>query len=62
MEPWLDRAASRRGFDAASGTDALAREIEIRLAERLQYVKLSPARIVDAASGAGASRTYLRAQ
>lgn len=53
----LDRAAVRRAFDrAAAGYDAAAvlqREVRNRLLERLEFVKLNPARILDAGAGTG---------
>ena len=55
--PALDRAAIRRGharfaarYDAAA---VLQREIARRMAERLQYVKLAPARVLDLGCGTG---------
>jgi malonyl-CoA O-methyltransferase len=52
-----DRAAVRRSFDRAAETyDAAAelqREIGNRLLERLDYIKLSPARVLDLGSGTG---------
>ena len=55
--PALERRALRRGFDrAAAGYDAsavLEREVAGRMSERLQYVKLAPARILDLGCGTG---------
>jgi len=55
--PALDRAAARRGFArAAASYDAAAvlqREVARRMAERLQYVKLAPARVLDLGCGTG---------
>lgn len=62
MDVWLDRAAARRGFEAAYGSDVLAREVEGRLAERLQYIKLDAKHILDVGCGAGASRIPLHAR
>lgn len=62
MEPWLDRAAARRGFEAADGANVLAREVESRLAERLQYIKLDPKYVIDAGCGNGAGRIPLRSR
>lgn len=53
----IDRGAARRAYsDAAAeyaGAAVLAREVEARMLERLQYVKLAPARILDAGCGDG---------
>jgi len=53
----VDPAAVRRGFERAAATydagAALQREIGGRMAERLDYVKLSPATILDAGCGTG---------
>lgn len=55
--PALDRAAIRRScarfaarYDAAA---VLQREVARRMAERLQYVKLAPARVLDLGCGTG---------
>jgi malonyl-CoA O-methyltransferase len=55
VSAWVDRAAARRWFERAAapgGADHLAREVEGRMAARLDYVRLAPARIVDIGSGA----------
>lgn len=55
MDGWLDRRAARRWFEravSAPGADALAREVERRMAERLAYVRHEPACILNAGSGA----------
>jgi malonyl-CoA O-methyltransferase len=53
----VDPRAVRRGFARASSTydesAALQREIGARMAERLDYVKLAPAAILDAGCGTG---------
>ncbi len=53
----------RRQFDARASRfaqhDALAREIERRLIERLDLIHLAPTRIVDVGCGAGTSRQAL---
>jgi len=61
-DAWLDRAAARRWFEraAAGAEDPVAREVERRMASRLDLVTHAPARIVDAGSGAGASGALLR--
>ena len=51
----FDRRAARIGAH-----DALLREIERRLLERLDVIKITPGRIVDVGCGAGHSRTLLR--
>jgi malonyl-CoA O-methyltransferase len=55
MDGWLDRRAARRWFGRAApapGADALAREVERRMAERLAYVRHDPERILNAGCGA----------
>ena len=53
----VDPGAVRRGFERAAATydagAALQREVGARLAERLDYVKLSPSTILDAGCGTG---------
>ncbi len=60
---WLDERAARRRFAraaaSAASVDALAREVEQRMAERLDLVRIAPERILDAGSGVGASRSLL---
>ena len=60
----IDPRAARRAFARAAGLDphkdVLAREVERRMAERLELVKLAPACILDAGAGAGASVGPLR--
>jgi len=55
--PLIDRGAARRVYSRAAATYAgaavLAREVEVRMLERLQYIKLSPQRILDAGCGVG---------
>lgn len=55
--PSIDRRAVRRASSRAAATYAaaavLAREVEARMLERLQYVKLAPARMLDAGCGVG---------
>jgi malonyl-CoA O-methyltransferase len=62
----LDRTASRRAFGRAAGTvghaSFLDREIERRMAERLEYIRLDPMRVLDAGAGRGASLPLLRAR
>ena len=59
-DDWLDRAAARRAFERATADDALAREVGRRLIERLQYIKLEPQRVLDAACGDTTARAKLR--
>jgi len=63
-DAWLDRAAARRWFERASADaeDPVAREVERRMASRLDLVKHTPARIVDVGCGSGASGALLRAR
>jgi malonyl-CoA O-methyltransferase len=60
----FDVATVRAQFDRRAarlaGHDALLREVERRLAERLDPVRLAPARIVDLGCGAGHSQAMLR--
>lgn len=55
--PALDRDAVRRASARAAASYAeaavLAREVESRMLERLQYIKLAPGRILDAGCGDG---------
>jgi malonyl-CoA O-methyltransferase len=63
-DAWLDRAAARRWFEraAAGADDPLAREVERRMASRLELVRNEPARILDVGGGAGAGVEALRAR
>jgi malonyl-CoA O-methyltransferase len=53
--PEVDRRVARRRFERAARTyekaSGLEREVEARMLERLDYVKIAPRRILDAASG-----------
>jgi malonyl-CoA O-methyltransferase len=58
--PFVDSRQVRRNFAraAASGYDAVAvlqREINTRMLERLDYVKIDPGRVLDVGCGTGAS-------
>lgn len=61
---WLDVPAARRRFERAAastaGVDALAREIERRMAERLELIRIAPDSILDAGCGLGAGSAMLR--
>lgn len=61
--PFVDLRQVRRNFArAASGYDAVAvlqREVASRMLERLDYVKIEPARVFDLGCGTGASLTAL---
>jgi malonyl-CoA O-methyltransferase len=62
---WVDRDALMRTFDRAArqrGESFIAREIERRMAERLDYIKHAPARILDAGCGGGEGAAMLRAR
>jgi malonyl-CoA O-methyltransferase len=60
-DAWLDRAAARRWFERAAGAeDPVAREVERRMASRLDLVRHVPARIVEVGGGAGAGLPLLR--
>jgi len=56
MPGWLDRRAARRWFERAASApadaDPLAREVERRMAERLDYVRHAPARALQVGCGA----------
>jgi malonyl-CoA O-methyltransferase len=62
----LDFAQVRRAFDRAAATYARAAlvpgEVERRMAEKLDYLKLDPVRVLDAGSGTGSARPLLRAR
>ncbi|WP_295885890.1 malonyl-ACP O-methyltransferase BioC [uncultured Thiohalocapsa sp.] len=59
----IDKAAARRAFDtAADGYDAVAvlqREIGGRMLERLDYIRLTPKRVLDLGCGTGATLDHL---
>jgi malonyl-CoA O-methyltransferase len=59
----LDAALIRRRFsahaDAVRQGDFLAREVASRMAERLDYIRLQPARILDLGCGHGADLAAL---
>lgn len=60
----IDKRLARRSFSrAAASYDAAAvlqREVARRMLERLQYMKFTPQRILDAGSGTGYGRSLLR--
>lgn len=59
-----ERAAVRRSFDRAARTydaaAALQREIADRLLERLDYIRITPTRVLDLGSGTGYATPRLR--
>lgn len=61
--PGVDARAARRAFaraaESVAGGDFLAREAESRMAERLDYLKFSPTRVLDLGCGRGASLDLL---
>jgi malonyl-CoA O-methyltransferase len=64
VEPFfLDRAAFVRNAAKSAATfathDALHREVSVRMAERLDYIKVTPRRIVDLGCGVGGSLAML---
>jgi malonyl-CoA O-methyltransferase len=64
--PGLDRRQVRRAFGRAAasydGADILQNEVRERLLERLQYLRLEPARILDLGAGTGRATEALRAR
>jgi malonyl-CoA O-methyltransferase len=62
----LDAVQVRRAFDRAAATYAGAaivqREVERRMAEKLDYLRIDPSRLLDAGCGAGTARRSLRAR
>jgi malonyl-CoA O-methyltransferase len=60
----LDTRQARRAFDraarAADDPAVLQREVERRMFERLDYIRLDPARVVDAGCGTGRGLALLR--
>lgn len=64
--PAIDRRAARRASSRAAGTyggaAVLAREVEARMLERLQYIVLAPGRILDAGCGDGHGARLLAAR
>jgi len=62
--PQIDPDATRRAFERAAATYGeaamLAREVEQRMAERLQYIRHDPRRILDAGCGPGEGLRLLR--
>lgn len=59
----LDHALIRRRFsrlaDSVRANDFVAREISSRMAERLDYIRLSPKRVLDLGCGHGADQAML---
>ncbi|MBX3684041.1 MAG: methyltransferase domain-containing protein, partial [Thauera sp.] len=59
----LDRGLLRRRFERAAphcdGADALAREVARRMDERLDYIRLSPQRVLDLGCGTGYFSAWL---
>jgi malonyl-CoA O-methyltransferase len=65
MSRWLDQRAARRWFGraaAGAGDDPVAREVERRMAARLDYVKLEPRRILEVGCGPGTGSSALRSR
>jgi len=64
--PRVDAGAARRRFDRAAKTYAggarLEQEVADRMLERLDYMRLAPRRILDAASGPGREAAKLHAR
>lgn len=58
----LVRHRAARAATRYAGADFLAREIARRMAERLDYIRLTPSRILDLGCGPGADRPLLHAR
>src|SRR3989304_33567 len=62
--PCIDVRAARRRFERAASTSGevavLAREVERRMAERLDYIRLDPQWVLDAGCGPGEGLGLLR--
>jgi malonyl-CoA O-methyltransferase len=60
----LDVQQARRAFDraarAGADTAVLEREVEQRMSERLDYIRIAPARVLDAGCGTGRGLRLLR--
>ena len=54
LDPRLVRRRAGRAATGYSGVDTLAREISRRMAERLEYIRIEPKRILDLGCGPGA--------
>ena len=63
---YADRAALKRNFSRAAATfsqgEALHREIATRMLERLEYIKIDPARVLDLGSATGGALPGLQAR
>ncbi len=63
-ESHIDPRAARRRFERAAATygevAVLAREVERRMAERLEYIRVEPRRVLDAGCGPGEGLGLLR--
>ena len=61
--PFIDVHQIRRNFARAAArydaADVLAREVDSRMLERLDYIKIEPPRVLDLGCGTGASLTAL---
>ena len=62
----FDFAQVRRAFDRAAATyersSVIAREVERRMAQKLEYLRIDPACVLDAGSGPGTAHELLRAR
>lgn len=54
LDPRLVRRRAERAAGSYAGVDALAREVSRRMAERLDYIRIQPRRILDLGCGPGA--------
>jgi malonyl-CoA O-methyltransferase len=58
----LVRHRAERAAASYAGADFLAREIARRMAERLDYIRVTPSRVLDLGCGPGADQPVLRAR
>lgn len=59
LDPLLVRRRFQRAASAGEAADPLSREVAQRMAERLDYIRISPRRILDLGSGRGLDQPAL---